>query len=327
MTKRILLIRPDKIGDLILTLPMATVIKQSLPNAHISLLVREYTAPLVGLAPDVDETVIYDTDLPLFDTVSFLRATNSDIVFFFGSKFKLTLAAFLAQIPIRVGRAAWLHSFLFNRRIYEHRKTAESNEAEYNVRMLNEIGIATNWTPLPNLDQTLISKVTLPFSEYIVLHLTTGGSAPHWNDKNFIELGSWLNRIFKIPIVLTGLPQDHEYLFSIGARMKHSNCNVHIHTKSSLLELASVLKDAKLVVSGSTGPGHIAAALGVPTIGLFPGVVPLSKERWGFRGKQTMNLSTLTWPKAACPHCKDCICINEISMAQVIKGIKDLNIY
>jgi ADP-heptose:LPS heptosyltransferase len=108
--------------------------------------------------------------------------------------------------------------------------------------------------------------------------------------------------------------------------MKHNSSDVHIHTKSNLLELTSVLNGAKLVVSGSTGPGHVAAALGVPTIGLFPAVVPLSKERWGFRGKQNINLSPLTRPKAECPHCKDCICIDEITTAQVIEGIKNLNI-
>ena len=192
--------------------------------------------------------------------------------------------------------------------------------------MLKAIGIEQTKTPLPNLNHALIPKNTVSVKNYVVLHLTTGGSAPHWDVKNFIELASWINREFGLPIILTGLPEDHEYLFSIGERMKHSSSNVHIHTKSNLLELASVLTAAKLVVSGSTGPGHIAAALGVPTIGLFPGVVPLSKERWGFRGKQNINLSPHTRPKADCPNCKDCICINEITTAEVIAAIKDLNI-
>src|SRR5690242_428033 len=141
MIKRILLIRPDKIGDLVLTLPMATVIKEAMPDAHVAFLVRDYTAPLLALAPDVDETVVYDTESSLTKTISILRSARPDAVFFFGSKFKLTLAAFLAGIPLRVGRAYWWYSFLYNRKIREHRKTSEFNEAEYNIRMLRAIGI------------------------------------------------------------------------------------------------------------------------------------------------------------------------------------------
>ena len=324
MPKRILLIRPDKIGDLILTLPVATVIKEFAPNSHISFLVREYTAPLLNLAPDVDETVIYDTDLPFFKAVSFLRSTKTDIVFFFGSKFKLTVAAFLARIPIRVGRSAWWYSFLFNKRIYEHRKTAERNEAEYNVRMLKAIGIEIHDTPLPKLNHSLLPSVLLPTTQYIVFHITTGGSTKPWNEEHFIELAKQLKQISNFSIVLTGIANDDEFLFRISERMKHCSCNVHILLSGTLPELASILDNAQLVIACGTGPGHLAAALGTPTIGLFPAVKTLSKERWGFRGKRVMNLSPVTKPKAECPHCKDCICINEITTAQVIEGIKDL---
>jgi heptosyltransferase-3 len=326
MAKRILLIRTDKIGDLILTLPMAIVIKKAIPGSHVSILVQEYTAPLVSLAPDIDETIIYDRNWSLRETILLIRSVKPDIIIVFGHKLKLTLASFIARIPIRIGRAYFWFSFLYNKKIYEHRKTAEYNEAEYNIRMLKSIGIQVQSTPLPILTPEILPKNTILFPEYIVLHLTTGGSAPHWDEKNFIELVAWITKEFSCPIILTGLPTDYEYLFTIAERMKHSSCNVHIRTNSSLLELISILNGAKIVVSGSTGPGHIAAALGIPTIGLFPGVVPLSKERWGFRGKQRLNLSPLTYPKADCPHCKNCTCINEITTSQVIEGIKELNI-
>ncbi len=327
MIKRILLIRPDKIGDLVLTLPVATVIKESLPDSHVSFLVRQYTASLLTLAPDVDETVIFDTEQPFFKTVAFLRNTKSDIIIFFGAKFKLTLTAFFARIPIRVGRAAWWYSFLFNKRIYEHRKTAERNEAEYNVRMLKAIGIETNQTPLPQLDHSVLPSISLPSSKFIAFHITTGGSTRPWNEEHFIELASLLKQISDFSIVLTGTSEDYEFLLRIAERMKHSSDNVHIITSRTLPELASILDNAQLVVACGTGPGHLAAALGTPTIGLFPAVKTLSKERWGFRGKRAINLSPVAEPKTECPYCKDCICINEITAAQVIEGIKDLNIF
>jgi len=297
MIRRILIIRPDKIGDLVLTLPMATVIKELMPEAHITFLVREYTASLVSLCEDIDEILLYDTSSSLWKTVALLRSAKPDAVFFFGSKFKLTLAAFLARIPFRVGRAYWWYSFLYNKKIYEHRKTAERNEADYNVRMLKAIGIETAITPLPKLQRDLLPKNELSINNYAVLHLKTGGSAPAWDENKFIEIAQWLCSEKNYSSVLTGLPEDYEFLFRIRSRMKHNSKNVHILTQSNLLQLASVLAGAKIVISASTGPGHLAAALGTPTIGLFPQVVPLSKERWGFRGKKTINLSLLYFRK------------------------------
>jgi heptosyltransferase-2 len=297
-----------------------------MPDAHVAFLVRDYTAPLLTLATDVDETVIYDTDLSLAKTISVLRSVKADAIFFFGSKFKLTIAAFFARIPLRIGRAYWWYSFLYNRKIREHRKTSEYNEAEYNVRMLQAIGIEPSETPLPHLDHSHLPTVSLPDLQYIVLHITTGGSAHPWNAEYFIELAEWLKQEFNATIILTGTPDDNEFLFRIAERMKHSSCDVHIQTANTLLELARVLASAKLVISGSTGPGHLAAALGTPTIGLFPNVITLSKERWGFRGKKVINLSPLIMPKKECPSCKDCTCIDEITTAQVIEAIHDLNI-
>jgi heptosyltransferase-3 len=324
MIKRILIIRPDKIGDLILTLPMATVIKRYLPEANVAFLVREYTASLLGLAPDVDKTVIYDTNWSLSKTISVLRSAKPDAIFFFGSKFKLTLAAFFARIPIRVGRAYWWYSFLYNKKIYEHRKTAGHNEAEYNVRMLAAIDMPTDRTPFPHFDHTLLPKLSFPRSNYFVLHITTGGSTQAWNEESFISLAANLKQKLDHPIILTGIPAEYEYLLRIGERMKQSSCDVHIMTENTLPELASILTNARLVVACGTGPGHLAASLGTPTIGLFPNVLTLSKERWGFRGEHVVNISPTTMPRAECPYCKDCICINEITVPQVIEAVNDL---
>jgi heptosyltransferase-3 len=326
MIKRILIIRPDKIGDLILTLPMARVIKESLPDAHVSFLVGEYTAPLARLCPDIDEVILYDRNWSLGKTVSVLRYAKPDALFVFGHKLKLTIASFIAGIPIRVGRAYFWFSFLYNKKIFEHRKTAERNEAEFNTRMLAAIGINAEKTPLPQLDKNKLPKNPITINDYMVFHIPTGGSAPHWDEDHFVELGQKLTQKYSYPIILTGLPSDTEYLLRVSERMKHTGADVHIHTESKLLELASVLASARIVISGSTGPGHIAAALGVPVIGLFPGVTALSKERWGFRGKRAVNLSPLHLPKKECPECKDCICINKITATQVEEAIAGLTI-
>ena len=326
MSKRILIIRPDKIGDLILTLPMATALKNSDPDTQVLFLVQEYTAPLARLCSDIDEVIIYNRNSSLRETIAQLRDAKPDAIFVLGHKLKLTLASFLAGIPVRAGRAYFWFSFLYNKKIFEHRKTAERNEAEFNIRMLCAMEINDSNTPLPKLDKSKLPVNPIPVSDYIVFHIPTGGSAPSWSEEHYTNLSSWISQNFSSAIVLTGLPSDNSRLLGIAERMKHNSHNVHINTESNLLELASLLASARLVISGSTGPGHIASALGTPTIGLFPGVTALSKERWGFRGEKIINLSTLNYPQKDCPECRNCNCIDEITELQVQEAITLLKI-
>src|SRR5581483_2968476 len=86
-----------------------------------------------------------------------------------------------------------------------------------------------------------------------------------------------------------------------------------------LPELAALLKQASLVVSSSTGPGHLAAALGTPSIGLFPLRRVLSKERWGFRGPRATNLSPE--PLRSCPNCEHCTCMERLTVETVVRHI------
>ena len=96
-----------------------------MPDSQVAFLVRDYTAPLLELATDVDETIIYDRNLSLRKTISLIRAANPDAIFVFGHKLKLSLASFFAGVPVRVGRAYFWFSFLYNKKIREHRKNAE----------------------------------------------------------------------------------------------------------------------------------------------------------------------------------------------------------
>lgn len=304
---------------------MATAIKQFNPDAHVAVLVRSYTAELARLCPDIDEVIVYDRESSLSDAVKLLRNNSADAVFFFGHKFKLTLASFLARIPNRVGRAYFWFSFLYNKPVREHRKRAERNEADYNVRMLSAIGITAKETPLPRLDLSLLPQIQNSANgHYAVLHVTTGGSTQAWSEEHFVQVAEHLHTLSNLSIMLSGVPADHEFLFRISERMKLRGCNVHIQLTETLPELAALLAGAELVIASGTGPGHLAAALGVKTVGLFPLVRSLSKERWGFRGTSVVNLAPLIPKKSECPECKQCDCINEVTPLQVEQAIAKL---
>jgi heptosyltransferase-3 len=321
---RILIIRTDRIGDMILTLPMATAIKRAKASHEVIMLAREYTEPLVKLCPDVDEIAIFDEKSSAFELAKQLRSLKADAVIIPSPKRKLAMAAMLSGIPIRIGTAYRWYSFCFNKKIYEHRKTAERNEAEYNLRMLAPLGIEADLSELPSLQKNQLPANPVSEKDYIVFHIPTGGSAPAWGADHWLDLAQKMQTEYQYPVILTGSSQEREFLLIMAERMKHEGVSVHILPEGSLLELAAVLQHAKLVIAGSTGPGHVAATLGAPTIGLFPLRRVLSKERWGFRGKQTVNLSPEQSLRPQCPECTNCECIDSISSEAVMKTARNL---
>lgn len=322
---RFLIVRPDRLGDMILTLPIAAALRQARPEDKIVVLASEYNAALAEICPDVDEVIIIPRPATRSDIVGAMRRAQADVAFFPVARFELALAGRIAGIPTRVGTGYRWYSFLFNKKVYEHRKRAERNEADFNVRMLGAIGIVTGPTPPAHLSLPLMDVQGLP-EAYCVIHMPVGGSAPPWSTDNFIGLIRELGDRTKWDIILTGSPREREFLLTVEQEVKHLAPRIHIRTEDSLLELAQILQKAKLVVSGSTGPGHIAAALGTPTVGLFPLKTALSRERWGFRGQKAISLAPNEKLKSECPNCKECSCIGTITVRQVVEAINSVTI-
>src|SRR3972149_8448393 len=138
--RRFLIVRTDRIGDVILTLPMARALKLRRPDAHVAVLIRSYTAELARADRNVDEIIALDGGRPSWTgTIARLREAQFDVVFHTHPMARLAFIALLAGIPVRVGTGFRWYSFLFNRRVYEHRKDAARHELEYNLNLLGAV--------------------------------------------------------------------------------------------------------------------------------------------------------------------------------------------
>ena len=115
---RILLVRPDGIGDQILCLPVATAVRQAWPSARIAFLSSEYAAPVLQHHPDLDEVLTVTGREALRELIRVFRR-NFDVAIFLKPFRRLMLAAFLAGVPNRVATGYRWYSVLANRRVYE----------------------------------------------------------------------------------------------------------------------------------------------------------------------------------------------------------------
>lgn len=283
--------RTDRIGDVILTLPMARVLKRCRPGAHVAMLIHAYTSDLVKAEPEVDQVISLDSGSPpIAATVSELRRSRFDVVFHTNPRPRLALITALTGIPVRVGTGYRWYSFLYNRRVYEHRKDARRHELEYNLNLLRAVGCAEPWGDVrPRLAvgeghaaaaRRALADAGVPNgAKLAILHPGSGASARDWSPANFGSLATMLAAHEGVSVLVTGGAGEEELVAKV---LEHSPPSVRSMVgKLGILEYAALAKMASVFVANSTGPLHVAAAVGTPVVGLYPQISPLSATRWG----------------------------------------------
>jgi len=327
--QNILVVRTDRIGDVILTLPTVEALKSNFPNAHVTMLVSSYTSTLVE---DIAGILLYDRDgekKPFFEMLGEIQNAHFDAVITAHPRFRIALLLRLAGIPIRIGTGYRWYSFLFNKRIYEHRKTAEKHEAEYNLSLLKGLGLRTYLEPRAKIiisrqqEKTAFDiRQSLGISDadhMALLHPGSGRSARDWKPECFVRLAAELAKLDHRVVITGGVKE--EALVNRVAHEAGNNVKPFI-SKLNLKEFAAFIQTAKLFVANSTGPLHIAAAVGTPVIGFYPPLRVMSPKRWG---PLTDKKAVFVPDPALCPRCKGgkCQgndCMDQISVDQVIEA-------
>jgi heptosyltransferase III len=331
--QKILVVRTDRIGDVILTLPTVESLKTNFPKAHVAMLVRSYTG---GLADGIAEVLLYDRDGEVkgfFEMLSEIRRARFDAVIVAYPRFRIALLLWFARVPLRVGTGFRWYSFLFNKKVFEHRKTVEKHESEYNLSLAKMLGcripdkfvsrLAISEQEKQKAQEIRLSLGIKASDKLVLLHPGSGGSARDWKPENFALLALELSKQGYC-VVITGGTGEAElvnYVAKVsGGKAKPFVSNV------CLKEFAAFIQTARLFVANSTGPLHIAAAVGVPVIGFYPPVHVMSPKRWG---PLTDKKMIFVPDPAQCPRCKggDCQgndCMEQIKVDQVIEAVERL---
>ncbi len=319
--KRIGVVRTDKLGDMVLTLPMLRAIRDYNPEAEIHIIASSYTEFLLQ-----GQTLIHSyhfIDKTDGGIKSILKSQKFDVLFFPRPRPEEVFPAFLQRVPLRVGSGYRFYSFLYNHRVFEHRKTAEKSEAQYNLDLVNSItGRNAKYELLaPIISDDALSKIdalTEAIGKYIILHPGGGGSAPKWSKENFAQLSLMLssqefsqevskgfskevsqnNSSKKIEsskeinnqrysVIITGVDYEQEICDYIA---KENPAVINMCNKLNLSETAALLQKAECLIVNATGILHIAASLGTKIVALHPSNQALSPVRWGHHNKNNVNL-------------------------------------
>lgn len=294
---KIVVVRTDRLGDMVLTLPMLSAIKKVAPKCELSLIARKYVKPLLYGQNFIDR--VFFLEQYKDDIQEIYKSQKFDVAFFPRPKFQEVFPAYREEIPHRIGTSYRWYSLLFTHRIKEHRKTAEYNEAEYNIRMVNSF-FCTNFPldyvpiyPEPNAlkkVKELLETLNLSPNNFVVLHPGSGGSSITWQIEKFVELSILLEKM-NLAVVITGGKNE----IQLAKFFQNASPSVvNFVGRLNLYETIALISMARGLVANSTGILHIASVMDIPTIGLFPNTPHLSSRRWGPIGRFSSAISPIT---------------------------------
>ena len=302
--QKILVIRNDKLGDFMLAWPALAMLRMNLPQAHIAVLVPEYTAPLAKACRYVDEVIVdpklkgeWNSGLAL---ARLLKPRQFDAVITLFSRFDTGLAVWRAGIPVRYAPATKLAQIYYNRRMAQRRSQSAKPEYEYNLDLVRAFlegqGVARPKPVEPpylefkagdtsKTKQAFLKKHKIPSGKKLVfVHAGHGGSANNLSLGQYAELVRRLDSE-KHHFVFTAGPGEEGQAQGLAGMLDKVPHSVHL-SADGLIPFARHLAFADLFISGSTGPLHLAAALGRPTAAFYPRLRSSTALRW-----QTVNTS------------------------------------
>ncbi|MCI1188779.1 glycosyltransferase family 9 protein [Hymenobacter sp. DH14] len=319
--------RTDAIGDVVLTLPVCGRLKELHPGCRVVLIGRSYTAAVAAACPWVNDFLNLDElqPLPELQQVAALRQFGAAaIVHVFPNKLLARLAQ-KARIPVRIGtRSRWQHWLTCNRLVALSRRHSPLHEAQLNLQLLQPLG-GTAETPLPAVAPLVHLEAAEPLAETwqqllnqrrpgqlnVILHPRSRGSAREWGLDNFARLAQLLHaaghRVF-----ITGTAAEGEELAG-WLRENAAFLAADLTGQLSLPQFIAFIAAADGLVAGSTGPLHLAAALGRHALGLYPPIRPMHPGRWAPLGP---HAGFLVFDKPDCQDCRTqpaaCTCIRAI---------------
>lgn len=310
--RRIAVVKTVAIGDLVVAMPTLAALRDRFAEAHITLVTTPRVRAVVEGCPWVDDILYFDVFgahrglLGLIRFVGELRRRRFDAWIELEHYYRsTTLLGYLCGARVRVGFdiPGQVRGRLFTLKVHY---PTEAHELDAFYSIARAVGVTrppSGLLPLPVSPEDeeavtawLSDEGVSAERELVVLHTTTSpvAVARRWLDDRWIELAERLFEGCGLMSVLTGAPDDAPGLRALASRAKVPM--LVAAGRLTLRQFASLALRAKLVVSLDTGPLHVAAAMGTPTVGLFG---PNTPAKWGPYGP----LHRAVWAGLDCAPC------------------------
>lgn len=307
--RRILIIRPDRIGDVILTTPLIKAVKRSFPGSFVGVMVGSYTAPLLLGNPYIDVIITDDPEdkdagkSGFWNQVITLRKYKFDTGLMPLPRERHAWMMLLAGIKTRIGVGGKIYQILTGTKSVSRNKYIPlRHEADYVMDLGRRIGVTTDEL-IPEVFLTdeerkeaksFFEERGINFSKPLVgLNPGSKGSSPNWPPEKYVQLAEQL--VDDVQLFINVGPKNS----GLEKYFAHLNTKAIVHIPNDIRELMRLVSQVSVLVAPSTGTLHIAAALKIPTVALFCPLTACSPQLWGPLGN---TAEIILPPEGYCQH-------------------------
>ncbi|MFP4472429.1 MAG: glycosyltransferase family 9 protein [Candidatus Omnitrophota bacterium] len=302
--KKILLIRTDRIGDVVLTTPAMQTVREQFPSAHITVLLTPVTRSLVEGLPFVDEVFVDDRRGAhagpggFARLVADVRKRRFDLALNYHTKRRTNFLCFLSGIPRRVGYNSGKWGHLMNIRVPDSRHLGQKHEVEYCLDFLRFLDVPAA-TRDPEIAMSPASlrwareladeqRSAYPGHALVCVHAGSSCPTKRWPIPNFVQTVRHVYARRKCVVFVIGGPEEQADARSFCSGLPPEIPCHDLTGRTSLSQTAALLKECGLLISSDSGPVHVADAAGTAVVSIFtrnqPGINP---ERWRPWGAQS----------------------------------------
>ena len=332
---RILIVRLSALGDIVHALPVLFAIKRWLPSVAVDWLVEENYAPVLALVPELDRRIVvrakasavtgssvtFSRGLGYLSAMSFLRAQKYDAALDLQGLIKSAVWARVSGAKRVIGfhrdhlrepQAASLYSETVT-------PPGAGHVIDKNLAVLEALDVPDSPMQLTlrsPASHEILAAIDAAGGRHQYLVLNPGAAWPNkrWPADRFGAVAAAMFRRARVKSLITWGPSERGLAESVVAA---SGGAAVLAPPTTIADLAVLMRDAALAVSGDTGPLHIAAAMGTPLVGLYGPTWPERNGPWDPRDHSISRAD-----KCVCHHKRQCLrgapCINEISVEQVV---------
>ncbi len=332
------------IGDMVLLTPALRLLKQAYPESYLTVLLRPLVANLMNTNPYVDSYIVDTKQEGIYR--SFIRLvrqicdnTFDTAIVFHPTSFRNALLPYLARIPIRIGANYKGREFFLTSSCPNNTNLHEVDRYLSVLHLLNINGVPIEksvditgslsstylefWhtdADRQMIQQALENEGVSPNERLIAVNVGTTWQTKRWDARNFAEV---INQISNagpdVKIVLTGSGSEE----IIVEKLSLSESVINFVGNTDIFQLGALLERCEICLTCDSGPMHIAAAVGTPTVALFGPTDPKRHRPYGI-GHTVIEKPISCRPcyKRTChrqdtPH----LCMQEINTTEVVETL------
>jgi heptosyltransferase-1 len=336
---RILCLRLERIGDLLMTAPAIAALRAGAPDASLDLVVGRWNRELAAAIPGVSAVETIDAEwlsrepggvgpLQLLRHAAGWRARRYDIALNFEPDIRTNLALAVSGARWTAGFASGGGAPLLDLALdYDVSAHTTDNALALARAVVGPGAASTANLQIPDAARAEAANLLSRFDGTLIvgIHVSAGRTIKQWPETRFREVAERLVKDRGAAIVLTGAPADRSQVDSVRSALPPDRV-LDLSAGAGLMTTAAVLERLDLLVTGDTGPMHLAHAVGTPVVAVFG---PSDPARYAPRGTRDRIMridlpcspcNRIRLPPVRCTgHTPDCLA--GIDTAQVLAGI------